>query len=503
MRVEVRGWALRFDRASIAQCVRLAPAAAALAAMGFGARVVHAQDTTVARLAQKDSARGDKAAGDTTRRADSTSLSQRIARLYRRYPWLPRFVGSQFTYTWQDVPPFNAPYSGPNSLTPHGDEEGTHTYGLYFGAGITPRLQLYADFEMARGAAIGHAVGLAGLTNGDVIRQGAVNLGQGPYLARSYLRYLIPLGAGVDTVDRAQDQVPDVEPTHRIEIKAGKFALNDDIDQNRYADATRYQFMDWSLWNNTAWDFAANTRGYSNEILVGYVSPAWSLKLAAAQMPTFANGNVLDNDLADAYGLNGELTVRPDDRGTVLRLLAYDNRGRMGIYRQAIDIARAADTVPNIVADDRKGRAKYGFGLNVEQPLADSGNTGVFARLGWNDGRTEDFVFTEVDRVASGGVQVAGNAWHRPMDRFGLAAAVEGLSEDHENYLAAGGLGFVLGDGKLRYEPEQIVEADYRIQLPILSFAELTPAIQHVQNPGYNADRGPLYVYTVRVNLHY
>jgi carbohydrate-selective porin OprB len=294
-----------------------------------------------------------------------------------------------------------------------------------------------------------------------------------------------------------------VEPTHRIEIKAGKFALNDDIDQNRYADATRYQFMDWSLWNNTAWDFAANTRGYSNEILVGYVSPAWSLKLAAAQMPTFANGNVLDNDLADAYGLNGELTVRPDDRGTVLRLLAYDNRGRMGIYRQAIDIARAADTVPNIVADDRKGRAKYGFGLNVEQPLADSGNTGVFARLGWNDGRTEDFVFTEVDRVASGGVQVAGNAWHRPMDRFGLAAAVEGLSEDHENYLAAGGLGFVLGDGKLRYEPEQIVEADYRIQLPILSFAELTPAIQHVQNPGYNADRGPLYVYTVRVNLHY
>lgn len=434
----------------------------------------------------------------------SGSLGQRVDDLYQRYPWLPRLLGAQLTYILQDAPPFHAPYSGPNSLTPRGDAENTHTYGLYLGARLLPDLQLYADFEMARGAAIGHAVGLAGLTNGDVIRQGAVYLGQGPYLARSYVRYLIPLGPRTDTAERGQDQVPVVQPVRRIEVKAGKFALNDDFDLNRYANSTRLQFMDWSLWNNTAWDFAANTRGYTNEVLAAYESPAWSLRLAVAQMPVFANGNVLDNDLANAFGLNGELTVRPDGpAGTVVRLLAYDNHARMGIYRQAIEVARAHDTLPDIVADDRPGRTKYGFGLNVEQPVADEGNTGLFLRLGWNDGRTEDFVFTEVDRLASVGAQIAGTAWHRAGDRFGLATALEGVSEDHAQYLEDGGLGFVLGDGRLRYEPEQVIEGYYSVALPRLSFAKLTPAIQHVQNPAYNADRGPVFVYTIRVHLQY
>jgi high affinity Mn2+ porin len=422
---------------------------------------------------------------------------------YDEYPWVPRLLGAQFTYTWQDVPPYHAAYNGRLSLVNTGDNEGTHTYGAYFGSRFSEYVQAYADAEMARGSGIGHSYGLAGLTNGDVIRQGAVNLGQGPYLARSYLRFLIPMGAERDTADRAPDQLPGEEPTRRIEIKGGKFGLNDDLDQNRYANSTRYQFTDWSLWNNTAWDFAGNTRGYTNAVLIGYESPRWALKFVAAQMPTFANGNNLDGDLAHAYGLNAELTVRPGNSGTAVRFLAYDNSGNMGIYRQAIEIGQARDTAPNIVGDDRKGRHKYGFGFNIEQPLADSGNTGVFLRAGWNDGKTEDFVFTEVDRQVSGGLQLAGNLWHRPTDRFGLAGVIEGLSEDHAQYLADGGTGFLLGDGKLRYGFENIIESYYRIQVPLLSFAEVTPAIQHVGNPAYNKDRGPLWVYTIRVNLHY
>jgi hypothetical protein len=436
----------------------------------------------------------------TARAADSGSAFDTF---YRHYPWFPRLVGAQFTYIWQDMPPFNSPYEGKLSLDPHGDNEGTHTYGLYFGSRMNDWLQLYTDFEMARGSGVSHAYGLAGLTDGDVIRQGSVDLGQGPYLARVYARFLIPLGPGRDTVERGQDQVPGVEPTTRIEIKAGKVALNDDLDQNRYANSTRYQFMDWGLWNNLSWDFAADTRGYTNGIYVGYINPRWALKIAAAEMPTFANGNVFDGDLAHAYGLNAELTVRPNASGTVLRFLAYQNRGNMGIYRDAINLATARDTTPCIVCDDAKGRVKFGFGFNFEQPLADDGNTGIFVRAGWNDGKTEDFVFSESDRTLSGGLQLAGNMWHRPMDRFGIAGLMDGLSEDHAQYLAAGGIGFLIGDGRLRYGTENIVEMYYRFEVPILTFAQISPAIQHIDHPGYNEDRGPLYIYTIRVNLHY
>jgi hypothetical protein len=411
-------------------------------------------------------------------------------------------VGAQFTFIWQDLSPFRSPYSGRNSLTSLGDRASTQTYGVYLGLRASSRLQFYADFEMARGSAVGRAVGLGGLTNGDVIREGAVNLGQGPYLARSFVRYLIPIGRDRDTASVGLDQVPGDEPAERLELKLGKFALNDDIDVNRYAGSTRYQFTDWSLWGNTTWDFASNTRGYTNGILLGYERTRWALRFTAAQMPLFANGNTLDDNIRLAYGLNAELTMRPGPAGTVLRVLAYDNRARMGIYNEALAIARATGSNPNIVADDRPGRAKYGFGLNVEQPLADSGNTGAFLRLGWSDGASEDFVFAEVNRLAAGGVQVAGTPWHRRDDRLGLAFAVNGLSHPHERYLAAGGLGFVLGDGRLRYAPEEVFEADYRLQLPFLSFVQLTPGIQRIVNPGYNADRGPAVVYTLRVNLH-
>jgi high affinity Mn2+ porin len=441
---------------------------------------------------------------DSATRAAGHDTTGWLPGLYARYPWLPRLLGAQFTYIGQDMPAFHALYSGPNSLTAHGDHQNTHTYGIYFGSRVTSRLQLFADFEDARGAGLSGASGLAGLTDGDVIRQGVVDLGQGPYLARSYARYVIPIGTRRDTADHAMDQLPGAEPTTRIEIKAGKFGLNDDLDQNRYAGSTRYQFMDWGLWENTAWDYAANTRDYTNGVLLGYESPRWALRVVAAQMPIRANGNVLDNDVEDAHGLNAELTVSPTSSGTVLRFLAFQNHGRMGIYRQAIDIAAAHDTTPNIVADDRSGRVKYGFGFGFEQPLADSGNTGIFLRLGWNDGKTEDFVFTEADRDLSGGLQLAANLWSRADDRLGIADVVDGISEDHRDYLAAGGTGFLLGDGALRrYGPENIIEIYYRVQIPHAAFVQISPAIQHIQNPGYNEDCGPVYVYTIRVNLHY
>ncbi len=424
-----------------------------------------------------------------------------VANAYAEGPELPQLLGAQYTLLAQHLFPFSAAYSGRNSLRDDGDTEKTQTFGLYSGMKVWDHLQAYLDLEFFRGAAVNNATGLGGLTNGDVVRQGSFNISKEPYVARAFLRYFWSMGDDTVEVARGIDQLPGVELAKRIEVKLGKFAANDDFDRNRYANSTRTQFENWSLWNNTAWDYPADTRGYTNGIMAGYVSPKWALRLGIFQMPTVANGPDLDLPLTKSRGENLELTLQPNHYATVVRLLAYRNIANMGIYRDATAIGLAQGTVPNVAADDQPGRKKYGFGLNLEQPLADSRETGLFARLGWNDGKTESFAFTEVDRTVTFGAQVAGNHWWRTDDRLGVALAVNGLSADHRNYLAAGGSGFVLGDGRLNYGYEKITEIYYRAQLG--KYAQLSPDFQYIENPGYNRDRGPAKVVGIRLHIEY
>jgi hypothetical protein len=414
---------------------------------------------------------------------------------------VPLFLGAQVTVIGQHLAPFAASYAGPKSLVSGGDTKATDTYGAYFGARLIGHLQAYLDVEMARGGGIGNATGLGGITNGDVIRQGTANLSRAPYVARAFLRYVMPLGSARDTPGRTMDQLPGAEPGMRLEVKAGKLAASDDFDQNRYANSTRTQFLNWGLFQNTAWDFAADTRGYTWGAVTALVTPHWVVRLGTFAMPTMANGNVFDANFPRARGDNVELTVRPGPGGTTARLLAYENHARMGNYRTALAHAAAVDSVPDIVADDRPGRTKVGLGLNIEQPLADSGETGAFLRAGWSDGRNEDFAFTEVDRHLSVGLQLAGTHWSRTADRFCIAFVLHGLSADHRAYLAAGGTGFLLGDGRLRYGAEGILETYYRAQFGRL--VAVSPDVQWIRNPGYNQDRGPATVISLRLTLRY
>jgi len=416
--------------------------------------------------------------------------------------WTPYLLGTQINVIAQDLLPLHSPYEGPNSLRARGDTKVSDAYGVYGGVQAGRYVQGYLDVEMIRGRGISRVTGLAGPTNGDVLRQGSVNLGYGPYVARAFVRVTLPLGGTErDTLDRGIDQIPGVVAGRRIEITAGKLALSDLFDLNRYANSTRQQFMNWGLFNNTAWDFAADTRGYSNGVAIAWIHPVWTLRIASFQMPTFANGNVFDSHLNAARGDNVELTLTAPRTGTVIRLLGYENHGRMGRYADALAIARRTGRIPDIVADDRQGRRKYGVGLNMEQPLADGGETGAFLRLGWDDGATESFVFTEVDHHVSAGVQVSGTRWERPGDRFGIAAVQHGIAPVHQRYLASGGLGFLLGDGRLTYGPEQIAESYYRIQVG--PYTQVSPDVQLIRNPGYNQDRGPATVLSVRVNVRY
>jgi hypothetical protein len=416
--------------------------------------------------------------------------------------WHTYLLGTQINVIGQDLRPFRSPYQGPNSLESRGDAKISHAYGVYGGIDAGHGLQGYLDAEMIRGMGISRVVGLAGPTNGDVLRQGTADLGSGPYVARAFLRYTIAFASAErDTLQRAPDQVPTIESARRLEFTVGKLAASDLFDVNRYANSTRQQFMNWSLFQNTAWDFAADTRGYTNGVAVSWIHPGWTLRAGSFQMPHEANGNVFDSDLRRARGEQVELTLTTPRTQTTARILGYLNHARMGSYADAIAVARTQGRAPDVAADDRPGRTKYGFGVNVEQPLGDDGETGLFARFGWSDGRNESFAFTEVDRHLSVGAQLAGSHWGRTDDRIGLGAVREGIVALHRDYLSAGGIGFLLGDGRLNYGSEEIVEGYYRLQAG--PYLQLTPDVQHIRNPGYNRDRGPATVLSLRMNLRY
>ena len=413
--------------------------------------------------------------------------------------FVPRLLGAQYTFVDQHQDSLHSPYSGPLSLRANGDTKRSDTIGAYFGVALPLRLQFYLDMEMFKGAGVSNATGMAGLTNGDVIRSGVVSLGKRPYVARRFWRYTLPLGDETEATAAAQGQLAGTEFTHRIEIKLGKLAVSDDFDKNRYANSTRTQFMNWALFNNAAWDFAADTRGYTSGLVLAYVQPAVTLRYGVFQMPREANGQTLEGPLSRARGEQVELAWQPQKDGFALRLLAFRNIARMGIYREAIAIGEQAGKAPDIQADDRDGRRKYGYAANAELPLADDGATGVFARIGWNDGRTESFAFTEADRTLSAGAQLSGTHWGRSEDHVAVAFAFNGISRDHRDYLAAGGSGFVLGDGRLSYAREQIEEVYYSAK--VNKYITLSPDFQFVRHPGYNADRGPAKFVGLRAHV--
>jgi high affinity Mn2+ porin len=410
----------------------------------------------------------------------------------------PYTIGGQSTVVWQHLPSFRSPYLGRRSLHPGPEDAVSHSYSLYTGVRLRPWLDVYVEPEMIRGNGVGGGRGLAGYTNGEVIRNPAA--GESPYLARAFLRATIPLGAEREEEESDGLHVGGRRPERRIVLTGGVLAATDLFDTNRYANNARTQFLNWSFINDTAWDFAADTRGYTRGGAIEWVEPSWTVRAGSFQMPAVANGVDLDGDLLHSHGDQIELEARRAflaGRETVMRLMAYGNHARMGDYREALALARR--TTPRVVATRRRDRVKYGFTLNLEQPLGADGNTGLFARFGWNDGATETFAYTETDWALSAGAQIAGTAWRRAEDRIGLAVGANGLSDAHADYLARGGLGFELGDGRLRYRPETVVDSYYAFRPA--SWVAFTVDYQLIADPGTNRDRGPVSVVSLRVHL--
>jgi high affinity Mn2+ porin len=402
---------------------------------------------------------------------------------------------AQATLVTQAHPPFHSPYVGPHSLLPEEPSATSMTGTLFLAARLWHGGELVFDPEVAGGRGLSGTLGVAGFPNGEITRVGVPE--PTPYFARLYFRQWCGFGGEEEKVEDAPNQIPGARDVDRLTLTVGKLAATDVADDNRYSHDPRTQFLNWSLMYNGAWDYPANVRGYTYGAALELNRKDWALRYGVFAEPTVANGTALDPHIDNANGhvLELEERFRVEDHPGKLRLLAYLNHAHMGNYREAL----ALMPVDPDITLTRAYRIKYGFGLSFEQELTKE--LGLFARLGWNDGQSESWAFTEIDRTALVGLLLAGRCWCRPDDQLGAAIVVNGISDAHRDYLAAGGLGFILGDGRLNYGPEEILELFY--SLALRKGIYVTVDFQGVNHPAYNRDRGPVGVTALRVHAEF
>jgi hypothetical protein len=313
------------------------------------------------------------------------------------------------------------------------------------------------------------------------------------------------VGSELETIAPGFNEVGGSASTQRWTLVMGNFSLLDYFDPNPYAKDPRSQFFNWSYLTHGAWDYAADARGYTNGVMLEYRSPTWAMRGGRTMMPMESNGLALDGNLGQHYGdqleVESDLPLRLPAGPLRARVLVFRNQAVMGNFADALALGSTLNTTPNL-ALVRREQTKTGWGFTLQAPLSE--DAGLFLRLSRNNGESETFAFTEIDQQTVLGGQFTGAAWGRRADRWGLALAVNELSALHRAYLGAGGLGFFLGDGTLNYGAERVLETWYRIALPDVAtrLGRVQSAVsigwQHITNPGYNQDRGPVQTYSLR-----
>ncbi len=404
----------------------------------------------------------------------------------------------QTTYIWQSKPGFNAAYSGPNSLSPFKEESYSLTLTGDVGLRLWRGAQMHLNPEGAQGVPFSNLLGAGGLSNGELARGSSTSLVS--YPARFYIQQRINAGGALETVEPDFNEMGGKFTANRWTLTLGSFSLLDFFDNNPYAKDPREQFANWAFLTHGAWDYAADARGYTVGAIVEYRTPSWAIRAARAMQPAESNGLALDTSMrhyGDQIELEGNLPLSSPGGPLRARALYFRNAVFAGSFAEALALGGVPD-----VGLVRREQVKTGWGLTLEAPLSE--DSGVFLRASRNSGHVETYAFTEIDSQVALGGQFTGSAWGRGRDRWGVAYAVNGLSDDHRAYLAAGGLGFFLGDGRLNYDNERIFETYYRVVLPDLNLgpsrlqSAFSVGFQHISNPGYNRDRGPATTYTFR-----
>jgi hypothetical protein len=463
----------------------------------LGPAIARAQDTAlIPEAAQDEHSQAVAAASPET-----DPVENPVQEMFPHFKDTRYWLSGQANFIFQTHPPFHAPYSGKNSLDPNYEKATSRVLTLYTGVRLNNSTELLVDVEEAGGAALSTGLGLAGAPDLDIVRN--PSLSKAPYLGRGMIHKVFALSK--DKVENSRSFLSLFEelPRRRLEIRFGKFSMVDFFDQNSVGSDTHFQFANWTVDNNGAYDYAADTRGYTVGFVAEFQDRNWGFRFAEALMPKVANGIDLVWRPWQVHAENFEYELRkgilPKKAG-VVRLLAFTNYANMGIYREAVAQYREGlVAVPDITHHPWHITRKYGFGVNLEQNL--TRNLTAFARFGWNNGKTESFAYTEVDQTFAGGVGANGAWWRRKYDRAGVAVVTNAICKDHQEYLADGGFGFLLGDGALHYGRENIVESYYTAH--VWRGIYVAPGLQHIINPGYNRDRGPVLVPSFRLHLEF
>lgn len=404
-------------------------------------------------------------------------------------------IHMQTTVITQFKPSFHAPYSGANSLVSQKENKTSLTTTLFLGARLWKGASLSLNPELAGGSGLSGALGIAAAANGETFRVG--NPAPQIYLARLFFTQKFALGKEREFLADDFNQIAEYSPKQYIGLTVGKISISDFFDRNTYSHDPRTQFMSWALMSNGAWDYPANTRGYTPSVVLEYVSPKHELRYGLSLLPNTANGSNMTWDISKACSQTLEYTYNYSvkDHPGAIRVLGFYTIANMGNYRQSL--AMGLQT-PDITLTRKFSRSKFGFAVNAEQAFTNS--LGGFFRASWNDGNNETWVFTEIDRSVSLGLVLNGTRWKRADDNVGFAYVASGLSKPHRDYLQAGGRGFILGDGNLTYSWEHMLEFYYKAPL-IKDHLYLSAAYQLLVNPGYNTDRqGPVNIFSIRVH---
>ncbi len=457
--------------------------------------------TTLTAAAQQTEPESSPQRGGTPIADPETPLAQEGAQaMFPHFKDSRFWLSGQANFIFQTHPEFRAPYSGSHSLGPHYEKATSRVMTLYTGARVNNSTEVIVDLEEAGGSALSQGFGLAGNTDLDIVRNPL--LSKAVYLGRAEFHYVFALSGDKVENERNFFSLFEELPRRRLEVRIGKFSMPDLFDINSAGSDTHFQFINWTVDNNGAWDYAADTRGYTVGAVLDYEDRNWGFRFSEALMPKVANGIDLVYKPWQAHAENFEYELRHGlirKKSGVIRVLAYRNAANMGVYRDQVIKAAESGRTPDVADHSWRITAKYGFGVNLEQNL--SPHLTAFGRFGWNDGRTESFAYTEVEQTFLEGIGANGGWWHRKQDRAGIAFVSNAIKKDHQNYLAAGGLGFLLGDGHLNYGRENILESYYTLH--VWRGIYLAPGVQHINNPGYNRDRGPVVVPSFRAHVEF
>jgi len=407
-------------------------------------------------------------------------------------------IHGQFTLIGQGYPAFHSPYQGPQSLSGHSQFTNTISATAYIGVRPWEGTEIYVDPELMQGFGLSGTYGVAAFPNGEAQKSNfpipRVNI------ARAFMRQTFGLGGEQETVEDGPNQLPGKQDVSRITVTVGKFVVTDYFDTNDYANDPRADFMNWNIYGGGSYDLTMDKLSYTWGGFAELNQPRWAIRAGYFLVPTVSNSNDFDMHILTRGEYVAELELRYAVLGQpgTLRLFGWVNRSNAGSYAAAVALPPTSQGYPNIVLT-REVRSDFGFVINAQQTITDA--VGMFSRITWNAGQTEIIGWTDCNASGSLGVQVKGSSWGRADDVVGLGGVVEALSPEAEKYFAAGGLGILIGDGKLDYHMEKALETYYAYS--VTRGITLTADYQLIVDPAYNSDRGPVSIFSARLHAEF